>query len=74
VLAARHDTPGDPAFRLGFMAGLELLRLGADGGDLLPVRKSLRQHAGILSGAPRCKGIATAVGDAASVNERGESS
>ena len=38
-----HDPPGDPPRLAGLLPGLDLLGLDADGRDLVPVGKTLRQ-------------------------------
>jgi len=49
-----HDPAGQAALRLGLLAGLERLGLGADRGDLVPVGEALGQrgHAASLRRAP----------------------
>ena len=43
-LAPRHDPPGDAELGVERLPRLGLLGLGANGGDLVPVRKPLGQH------------------------------
>src|SRR5262249_57493384 len=45
VLAAAHDAAREAALLGRLLAGLELLRLGADGRDLVPIGEPLRQTA-----------------------------
>ena len=43
-VAPRHDAPGKTARRRSLGLGLERVRLGANRGDLVPVRETLRQR------------------------------
>ena len=43
-VAPRHDAPGKPARRRCLGLGLERVGLGANRGDLVPVRETLRQR------------------------------
>ena len=58
VLAPGHDAPGEASLLVALLVRLEPLGLGAHGRDLVPVRKSLRQHAGILSPRHSSRGFA----------------